>query len=138
MEGIMRRARATPYGPCLVAAAILTLGCGDSNPAAPPATREIEVTVKTTVSGNGPIDPDGYRLNFDQHSVQSVGVNDIVRIAAVSLGTHFVQLDGMASNCSVDGPNPRPVEIAAAYPPTTMIEFTVTCGVPTTPGPWDY
>lgn len=133
----MRRARATPYGPCLVAAAVLTLGCGDSNPAAPP-TREIEVTVRTTVAGNGPIDPDGYRLTLDQNSLESVGVNAVVRFAAGSLGTHFVQLDGMASNCLVDGPNPRAVDIVAGNPPTTMIMFSVICGVPTAPGPWDY
>jgi len=119
-----------------LAAAILTLGCGDSNPAAPPI-RDIEVTV-TTESASSDLDPDGYTLSFDNQSGQNVSVNAIVRFSAVPNGRHSVQLGGVAPNCSVDGPNPYAVDVVAGEPQTVMIVFTVHCAATTPSTPWDY
>ncbi|HEX6626795.1 MAG TPA: hypothetical protein VF105_02465 [Gemmatimonadaceae bacterium] len=117
-----------------LAAAILTLGCGDSNPTSPP--REIEVTV-TSDNVGGDMDPDGYTLVFDSQSSKSVSVNATVRFST-SNGSHFVQLLGLAPNCSVDGPNPREVQVVAGEPQTVMIAFTVHCGAMPPGDPWGY
>lgn len=131
----MRKARdfTVPLG---LAAAILTLGCGDSNPSSPPI-RDIEVTI-TTDNVGGDMDPDGYTLTFDYQSNQHVDVNAVVRYAAVSNGRHRVQLTDMAPNCLVDGDDPRLVDVIAGEPHTVMITFTVHCGAKHEPSPWDY
>ena len=120
-----------------LAAAVVTIGCSDSNPAAPPI-RDIEVTVTTESASSDLMDPDGYTLTFDNHSGQSVSVNATVRISSVSNGRHLVLLGGVAPNCSVDGPNPRPVDVLAGEPQTVLITFTVHCAATTPSSPWDY
>ena len=119
-----------------LAAAILTLGCGDSNPSSLPPIREIEVTV-TTDNVGGAIDPDGYTLVFDNKSGKSVSVNAIVRFYAYD-GRHSLQLNDAAPNCAVDGPNPREVDVVAGEPTTVMITFTVHCGAMPPGDPWGY
>jgi hypothetical protein len=118
-----------------LAVAIVALGCGDSNPTSPP--REIEVTV-TTDNVGGDMDPDGYTLTFDNNGGERVGVNAVVRFSTVSKGRHLVLLTGIAPNCSVEGPNPREVDVLAGEPQTVMITFTVHCGKAQDPSPWDY
>jgi hypothetical protein len=134
--------RPTPYylaATFLGLAAILTSGCGDSNgPAAPRPNGAIELTVATT-SESIYIDPDGYTVSIDGRPGQKVGVNGTVTFGSLSTGTHVVQLDDLAINCTVDSTNPVSVDVntdGAASP----VSFAVSCIAYTTSGngDWDY
>jgi hypothetical protein len=118
-------------------AAILTLGCGDSAGPAAQTTGAIEISVSTT-SADIDVDPDGYALSIDGQPGQAVAVSAILTIGALVPGTHLVLLDGLASNCSVQGPNPRTVYVfpgTAAWPVT----FSVSCSAKDGGGgAWDY
>jgi hypothetical protein len=121
-------------------AAILTIGCGDSTPAAPPAGG-IVVRVATT-GASSDIDGDGYVVTIEHQLVQTVDINAVLTFEALPVGLHFVQLDGLASNCSLGGSNPVTVDIppvAAASP--VPVYFDVNCSPPPPdpdPSPWDY
>lgn len=119
-------------------AAMLTLGCNDSNGPAAPMTGAIEITV-WTASADVDIDPDGYTLSIDGRPGQAVGVNAALTIGALSSGKHFVRLDGVAPNCSVGGANPRLVDVIADEA-AAPVSFSVSCIAKgdTGAGEWDY
>jgi hypothetical protein len=81
--------------------------------------------VFTTTGGPGP-DPDGYTFTVDGGTAQVIGLTAEVDLANTPAGVHSVQLSGVASNCAVDGTNPRSVTVAAGG--TAQVRFTVTCG----------
>jgi hypothetical protein len=135
MEDIMRATQGYLAATFLGFAAILTLGCDDSTGPAQP-TGAIQITVSTK-GANIDIDPDGYTLRLDGGPGRTVAVNAAVRIGLVPSGTHLVRLDGLASNCSVDGPNPRSVEVIAGES-ASPLSFAVSCVVPSGGGGWDY
>jgi hypothetical protein len=126
-----------PQFACLIAT-ILTIGCGDSTPAAP-STGVIVVLVATT-GASSDIDRDGYVVTIDNQLVQTVDINAVLTFEALSVGRHFVQLDGLASNCSLGSSNPLTVDIppvAAASP--VSVHLDVKCSPPPPdPSPWDY
>ena len=118
--------------------AILTLGCGDSAGPTVQTTGAVEISVSTT-SASTDVDPDGYALSIDGQPGQIVGVNAMLTIGALVQGTHLIRLDGLASNCSVSGPNPRSVYVwpdKAPWPVT----FSVSCSAKDGggAGDWDY
>lgn len=118
-------------------AAILTLGCDDST--GPPAlpTGAVEITVSTT-SANIDLDLDGYTVSIDGRPGPAVGVNATVTIGFLPSGTHLVRLDGLASNCSVSGTNPRSVDVTSDTA-ASSVTFAVSCGAKTDgAGGWDY
>jgi hypothetical protein len=122
--------------PLFGVASVLTLGCGLSGSTAP-RTGAIDVTVATT-SADADVDPDGYMLSVDAGPRRTVGVNATVTIDALPAGNHLVQLDGMASNCSVNGPNPLSFEMRAGKA-SSPVSFTVFCvGATSGAGGWDY
>ncbi|MDP9206157.1 MAG: hypothetical protein M3P12_12025 [Gemmatimonadota bacterium] len=133
--------RAPAHAPqfAFLIAAILTIGCGDSTPAAPPSGR-IVVQVATT-GASSDIDPDGYVVTIDHQLVQTVDINAVLTLDDLPVGRHLVQLDGLASNCSLRGSNPVIVDVppgAAAAP--VSVYFDVSCSPPSPPdpNPWDY
>ena len=79
--------------------------------------------VTTTTSGSSP-DPDGYSLSVDGGAPLPVGPNATVPVEGLLVGTHTLQLSGMASNCHVAGDNPRPVTVVAG---PTPVSFAVNC-----------
>lgn len=122
-------------------AAILTLGCDDSTGPAAPTTGTIVVTV-STVSDNTNVDPGGYILSIDGGPGEAVGINASVTIGALPRGNHLVRLDGLASNCSVSGTNPRSVNVIALNTASPIaVAFSVSCsaaGGSSGAGDWDY
>jgi len=121
----------------LALAAIMTVGCGDSNGPVAPTTGAIRITVSTT-SAIIDIDPDGYYLTIDGGPVHFVGVNSTWTVAALPIGSHLVRLDGLAQNCGVNGANPLSVYVTTDKPPSPA-SFSVAClTLKTEPGPWDY
>ena len=109
---------------CLALAAILTLGCGDSTAPAEPAIGEIEITVSTT-GESVDIDPDGYQL-WTGGGWYLVGVNETVTLSALPTGKYYLLLDGVATNCSVVGPNQRWVDVVAGES-VQLVAYNVMC-----------
>ncbi len=111
-------------------ATVLILGCGDtSGPTTRgPTTGAIRAVVVTT---GDPIDrdPDGYTLSIDGGPDQVIAIDGAVTIADLPAGPHLVRLSGVATNCLVDGTNPRSVDVVASprgAPPVT-VSFVVSC-----------
>jgi hypothetical protein len=85
--------------------------------------------VTTTTTGVS-LDPDGYSVCVDLDPWQdgcayesAIGVNGGATVP-VAPGTHFVELDGVAPNCTASGDNPRTVTANA----NTEVPFAVTSG----------
>jgi hypothetical protein len=107
----------------------LSLGlvaCGGDSLTIPPTSGTLEIT--TATSGSEP-DADGYTLQVDTRQPQSIGAAETVQIPDLSPGAHNVLLSGLASNCSVEGTNPRTVTIAVGE--TTSEQFQLSCGATT-------
>lgn len=104
---------------------ILSSGCHEPTASTSGA---IAVTVSTAGANIDP-DPDGYALSVDGGPDKAVGVNATVTVADLPTGNHQVRLDGVASNCSVAGANPRSVDVIdyAKAPSPVSVLFSVSC-----------
>jgi hypothetical protein len=80
--------------------------------------------VSTATTGSD-LDPDGYAVTIDGSGNQPIGVNDQITIPGLSAQDHTVRLNGVASNCTVSGANPRTVNVPAGGSAQTT--FSVTC-----------
>ena len=83
----------------------------------------------TTVSSGEPADPSGYTVSVDGAAPVAIGVNASRTFDQLTPGPHTVSLGGLASNCVVQGDNPRGVTVTAAQ--TTSVTFTVNCSANT-------
>jgi Tol biopolymer transport system component len=88
----------------------------------PPSTGILIVT--TTTTGPKP-DPDGYTLMVDTGSPQGIGVNATLTVENLSAGSHTVTLAGLASNCRVEGENPRTVLVTTGT--DVEVALAITC-----------
>jgi hypothetical protein len=82
------------------------------------------IAVATSTTGPG-TDDDGYAVKVDDGPEQPVGLNGSVVFTGLAAGTHNVTLDGVAANCTVEGENPRAVEVPVGDPVT--VDFRVSC-----------
>ncbi|MEX2157598.1 MAG: hypothetical protein WD773_12265 [Gemmatimonadales bacterium] len=78
------------------------------------------------------LDPDGYWMGVDcyydcyyYYHLEQMSPNDTVVVAGVPTGSHTFQIDQVAPNCTVSGPNPRTSHVTGGG--TTDIVFTVGC-----------
>jgi hypothetical protein len=106
------------------ALASLWLACGGGEPTGP-LTGAVAITTSTT--GAEP-DPDGYTLLLDGSDMRPIGAAAADTLSDLSPGNHLVGLTGMASNCELQGDNPRGVAVAAGA--TAAAAFVVTCAEP--------
>jgi hypothetical protein len=81
--------------------------------------------VVATESSGGPADPSGYSLSVDGGAAVAIGVNSSATFGDLEPGVHTISLGGLATNCSVQGQNPRTATVTASE--TTTLTFTVTC-----------
>jgi hypothetical protein len=79
----------------------------------------------TTVTSGFDFDVDGYLVRVDGGPEQPVGTNATVTVTGVPAGDHAVSIGDVASNCSVEGANPRAVSVAGGA--TTEVAFSVVC-----------
>jgi hypothetical protein len=100
---------------------LLSLAVACSDPLVP-RVGDVRLTVVTT---GADMDPDGYSIVLDGGAGVAVAVNDSRVISDLSAGSHSVLLVGLATNCTVDGANPRAIEIGAHN--TTQVSFAVSC-----------
>jgi len=85
-------------------------------------TGTLEVIIETT--GSQP-DPDGYSLMLDGSNTEAVDVNDTAQIKNLDDGSYDLELANVSSNCTIEGENPRNLNIAAGE--TTSTTFNVEC-----------
>jgi probable HAF family extracellular repeat protein len=85
-------------------------------------TGSLEIT--TATKGAKP-DPDGYTVSVDQGTPQAIGAAATVAVPALKPGSHTVALAGIATNCRVEGENPRSFALIAGQKATTT--FSVLC-----------
>ena len=113
------------FAALFLSVAALSLGCDDSTG---PTTGAVAVSVSTTGAAVD-LDPDGYSLSIDGGAGQAVAVNSAVTLADLPPGNHLVRLDGLAPNCSIQGSNPRSVDVVASREgrSTVSVSFFVTC-----------
>jgi hypothetical protein len=86
------------------------------------------ITVSTSTTGPG-TDDDGYTARVDAGPEQPVGQNGTVAFTEVTAGTHSVTLGGVATNCVVEGDNPRSVEVPVGDPVSVAFRVSCTSGV---------
>jgi hypothetical protein len=112
-------------------ALILTVGaCGEEDNSAlnPGPLGDFAVI---TISSGDELDLNGYVIRVDDIASAGIGANDSVEFQARAVGTYTVELTEVAANCSVNGDNPRSVQVIADS--LTNTTFEVTC-VPTAGG----
>jgi hypothetical protein len=79
--------------------------CGDAPTG--PATGTLEITTVTT---GDRVDPDGYVVALDGDG-KPIGSNATLMLSDLALGEHELELQGLAAECAIAGPNPRPVTV---------------------------
>jgi Tol biopolymer transport system component len=80
----------------------------------------------TTVTKGASLDADGYAFLVDGVDQRPIRIQGIVPLAEpVKGGEHLLKLTGLASNCAVNGANPRTVTVAAGE--TALADFEVRC-----------
>jgi hypothetical protein len=103
----------------------LVLGCDNSVSPNVSTTAAVHVTVSTAGASQN-LDPDGYALRLDSDPYHHLALNDTASLSGVAAGTHMVRLDGVATNCVVDGTNPRRVDVENGTL-TYAVTFSVQC-----------
>jgi Tol biopolymer transport system component len=84
-------------------------------------TGSLEITTTTT---GGLLDPDGYTVAVDDGTAQAIETNTTLTLPGVGAGAHRVTLSGLATNCRVEGENPRLVTVAEG---TATVAFSLAC-----------
>jgi hypothetical protein len=124
-SGVVARRRGMRRAARLAASIAVTgtlAGCIEPLP--PFVEGSLHLTVVTT---GGDFDLDGYTLRLDGAPLADLDVNQTLRLEALSVGAHTVELAGVAPNCTVEGDNPRTVTIDDGA--TVDVSFDVTCVV---------
>ncbi|MGZ5384413.1 MAG: TolB family protein [Acidimicrobiia bacterium] len=87
-----------------------------------PSMGSIEITA---VTGGIEPDADGYAVTIDAGTAIPLRPDAPIRRDGVAAGQHQVHLGGLASNCAVEGTNPRTIVVVAGG--TSIVSFAVTC-----------
>ena len=101
---------------------VALLSCSGEDLVSPPTAGSIAIT--TTTTGPEP-DQDGYAVSVNDGAEVGMGVNGTHQVNELPAGSYAVRLGGMATNCTVDGGNPRTVSVEAGA--TATVQFNITC-----------
>ena len=77
-------------------------------------------------------DPNGYAIEIDGVPAQPIGAGATITIVGLAAGDHTVRLSDLASNCTLQGANPRMVKVRAGS--TAIASFQVNCAGPAAGG----
>jgi len=97
-------------------------GCAGGSSSTDPEVGVIRVTSNTAGTD---LDSDGYTATLNGGSSQGIGASGMVTFSNVPLGSHSIELLGLAGNCSVDGDNPVAVTVSSGA--TAQAIFDITC-----------
>ena len=101
-----------------------------ASPPPPPTSGDLTVSAVTTGSD---LDPDGYTVTVDGGQARALGVNSSVTYTSLAAQDHSVEISGVASNCTVNGANPRTVSVPGGA--TAQTSFAISCApLPPTSG----
>lgn len=78
-----------------------------------------------SIPTTGPDQPASFTVTLDGGSSRTVEAGGTTTFDTVSATAHTVALDGVPSNCSVAGTNPRSITVSAGQ--TVSVSFEVTC-----------
>lgn len=92
----------------LVAASLLSLGCGGHGSTGPSAPGRLRIVVTTDGS---PADPDGYIVTLDDSAPAAIETTDTLVLDNLSSGPHSLFLSGIATNCWPDRDNAEAVSV---------------------------
>ena len=99
-------------------------GCSDGvQPLADPAALYV-----TNVTSGGAFDVDGFQVVVDGTRRYPMDVNDQTQTINLTEGSHTIELTGLASNCSAEGPTDRTVHAKSSS--TEKLTFLTTCVPP--------
>ena len=82
------------------------------------------IRIVTATGGTSP-DPDGYTYKLDDRPPAAIGSSASVTVNDLPAGSHTVLLEGMASNCTVGGTNPRSISVTTGN--TAEASFAISC-----------
>ncbi len=85
----------------------------------------LQIVVVEVATQGSDLDSDGYVATIDDLMSQSVAVNGSATFEGLGPGERMLRIGGLAANCAVDGPNPRPLFIEEDA--ITRTSVTVTC-----------
>jgi Tol biopolymer transport system component len=85
------------------------------------------IVVITTTTGDS-LDPNGYQVLLDDNGQGPIGLTDTLTIQGVPAGDRAVTLGDVASNCAVDGNNPKHLPMSPGEVDT--VGFRVRCRTP--------
>ena len=85
------------------------------------------IVVTTTTTGDS-LDPNGYQVELDDSGQGPIGLNDTLSIQGVPPGDRVITLRDVASNCDVDGNNPKHLTMSPGEVDT--VSFRVQCQAP--------
>jgi len=89
-------------------------------------TGEIQVNMTTTGTE---LDPNSYTVTLDGGGAASIGINGNRTFPGVVIGDHDIEISGVATNCAVQGANPRTVTVTENA--TTQVDIDVVCSATT-------
>lgn len=111
-------------------AAILAVGCSETQSPTTPATTlgVVSITVSTT-GASIDFDASGYVLTVDGERQLFIGVNTTVSYDALTPGDHVFRLTGLAANCTIAGTQNQSSEQSAKVvsAKTSTLSFAVSC-----------
>jgi hypothetical protein len=110
---------------CAAAEAACAGDPGGPTTGGPTPTGTIRVVTETAGAAS---DPNGYTVIVDDTWLRSIDPSATLT-RQVSSGEHVVRLDGIASNCSLEGSNVRPVDVG--HDEVVEVRFTLQCAQPT-------
>lgn len=104
--------------------------CGDDGGGGTDPGPVGDYSVLTSSSGDD-LDPDGYDIRVNSNLAGIIGVNDSLEFPNRPADTYSVELTNIATNCTVNGDNPRLLQVIADSHTQTTFELTcvATAGV---------
>ncbi len=112
-------------GVLAVIVGLLANGCGAGEDLAGPVEGSLQVVNRQSGAG---ADPDGIIVVLDQTDPRTLSVDSTLLYSDLSIGQHRLTIEGLASNCTLDGVNPRVVTVVPDS--TVRIALEIACTAP--------
>lgn len=112
-------------GTSIVLSLVIAVSCSDAtrpDDRLPPPSGSLRISISTRGED---LDPDGYGVSIDGKRAQSVDATGSLTVSGLSVGSHTIGVEGIATNCVSDSGPTRNVQVAAEQ--ETKAALTVSC-----------